>query len=98
MLLTGHGGEVFSVKFSPDGTSLASGSHDKKIFCWRTYDECENYTAIPGNLDTGRHLEGSRASMKSAIQKLLEAKRLLHGECCESFMGNVVKLAIHRRT
>eukprot|EP01025_Chloroclados_australasicus_P051481 TRINITY_DN5992_c0_g1_i4.p1 TRINITY_DN5992_c0_g1~~TRINITY_DN5992_c0_g1_i4.p1 ORF type:complete len:371 (+),score=33.74 TRINITY_DN5992_c0_g1_i4:43-1113(+) len=49
MLLTGHQGEVFSVRFSPDGECLISGSHDKLILVWRTYDECENYMMLKGH-------------------------------------------------
>jgi len=49
MLLTGHAGEVFTAKFSPDGTVVASGSHDKHLFFWRTYGECENFMMIPGH-------------------------------------------------
>lgn len=48
MLLTGHGGEVFTAKFSPDGRTIASGSHDKHIFLWNTYGECKNYMLMQG--------------------------------------------------
>ena len=48
MLLTGHGGEVFSVKFSPNGNTVASGSHDKHIFLWNTFGECNNFMILKG--------------------------------------------------
>lgn len=47
--LSGHEGEVFSLRFSPDGQCLASASFDKSIFLWRTYDENENYMVIKGH-------------------------------------------------
>lgn len=50
MLLTGHAGEVFTCKFNPAGDVVASGSHDKHIFLWRTYGECENYMMLQGEL------------------------------------------------
>lgn len=46
MQLTGHGGEVFSLSFSPDGKFLASASFDKSIFLWRVFGECDNYNVI----------------------------------------------------
>ena len=61
MLLTGHGGEVFTLKYSPDGDVLASGSHDKHIFLWRTYGECENFMSLKGGC-----LWRSRASAPQA--------------------------------
>ena len=32
--LTGHQDEIYSIKFSPDGNSLVSGSKDKTIKLW----------------------------------------------------------------
>ena len=32
--LRGHGGEVISVAFSPDGKSIVSGSDDKLVKIW----------------------------------------------------------------
>lgn len=50
MQLTGHAGEVYSLKFSPDGTVCASGSYDKTINFWRVYgEECENYMCLKGH-------------------------------------------------
>eukprot|EP00803_Ostreobium_quekettii_P009593 evm.model.scf_279.1 EVM.evm.TU.scf_279.1 scf_279:83-3694(+) len=49
MLLSGHEGAVFSSRFNPDGDVLASGSHDKSIFLWRTAGECENYAVLAGH-------------------------------------------------
>ena len=49
MLLTGHAGEVLTVKFNPAGDVVASGSGDKHVFLWRTYGECENFMMIKGD-------------------------------------------------
>mmetsp|Transcript_15482 Transcript_15482/g.46734 ORF Transcript_15482/g.46734 Transcript_15482/m.46734 type:complete len:289 (+) Transcript_15482:358-1224(+) len=49
MLLSGHAGEVFSLKFSPDGKTIATGSHDKHLFLWNTYGDCENFMAMKGH-------------------------------------------------
>lgn len=44
----GHADAVFTLRFNPEGDVLASGSHDKSIFLWRTYGECENFMALKG--------------------------------------------------
>jgi len=49
MMLTGHKAEVLSMKFSPSGQHLASGSTDKTIFLWNVYGECENYAVLKGH-------------------------------------------------
>jgi Prp8 binding protein len=40
--LIGHKGEVYCVKFSPNGELLATAGLDKKIFLWGVYDDCKN--------------------------------------------------------
>lgn len=49
MQLSGHEGEIYTSKFSPDGTFLASSGYDRKIFLWNTYGECENYAVMTGH-------------------------------------------------
>uniref|UniRef100_A0A6B2L9S8 Uncharacterized protein n=1 Tax=Arcella intermedia TaxID=1963864 RepID=A0A6B2L9S8_9EUKA len=49
MLLTGHMADVSSVKFSPDGHSLASASADKQIFLWEVFGDCTNYQVLKGH-------------------------------------------------
>jgi len=49
MLLTGHEAEIYTVKFSPDGSKIASGSRDRSIFLWNTYGECTNYKVLKGH-------------------------------------------------
>ena len=47
MQLSGHSSEIYSLKFSPDGQSLASGSFDRLIYLWRVFGEsCENYMVL----------------------------------------------------
>lgn len=48
MLLSGHAGEVFGLKFSPDGSVLASCSHDKHLYLWNVHGECDNYMVLKG--------------------------------------------------
>ena len=49
MLLTGHEGEIFSTKFSPQGDIIASGGYDLKVFLWNVYGECENCDVLTGH-------------------------------------------------
>ncbi len=53
--LTGHESEIFCVKFSPDGQTLASAGFDRKILIWNVYGECENWTNLLGH--TGAIIE-----------------------------------------
>eukprot|EP01133_Synstelium_polycarpum_P010722 gene10722-12471_t len=49
MQLTGHKGEVYTAKFNPFGTALATGSFDKEIFLWNVYGDCINYSVLKGH-------------------------------------------------
>ena len=53
--LTGHGAEVSSVAFSPDGAILASGSDDRTIILWTTND-WQQQGVLTGHTDRVRRL------------------------------------------
>lgn len=48
MLLTGHGGDILSSKFHPEGRTLASAGTERLIYMWNVFGECENYHVIRG--------------------------------------------------
>lgn len=49
MLLTGHQSAVYTMKFNPTGTTIASGSHDKEIFLWDVHGDCKNFMVLKGH-------------------------------------------------
>lgn len=52
--------QVFTMRFNPEGDVIASGSHDKHIFLWRTYGDCENYMMLKGGAPAGlAHSQGA---------------------------------------
>lgn len=55
MMLTGHEGDIFTCKFSPDGQMLASSGFDRLICFWNVYGECENFAVLKGH--TGAVME-----------------------------------------
>jgi len=49
MLLQGHRAAVHSIKFNPDGNTLATASFDKTINLWNVRGENENYMMLEGH-------------------------------------------------
>ena len=39
-------GEVLTMKFNPEGTVVASGSHDRHIFLWNVHGDCKNFMLL----------------------------------------------------
>ncbi|CRG91529.1 U5 small nuclear ribonucleoprotein 40 kDa protein [Talaromyces islandicus] len=62
MELTGHSGEIFATRFDPTAQSIASGSMDRNIMLWRTYEQCENYGVLSGHKGAVLDLQWSRDS------------------------------------
>lgn len=56
MLLEGHGGEIFSTEFHPEGEHLVSTGFDRQIYLWNVYGEtCDNVGMMNGH--TGAVME-----------------------------------------
>ncbi|OVA05157.1 WD40 repeat [Macleaya cordata] len=49
MLLAGHQSAIYTMKFNPAGTIIASGSHDREIFLWNVHGECKNFMVLKGH-------------------------------------------------
>jgi Prp8 binding protein len=49
MLLEGHQAAVHSIKFNPDGSTLATASFDKTINLWNVRGENENFMMLEGH-------------------------------------------------
>eukprot|EP01006_Ploeotia_vitrea_P057851 TRINITY_DN68372_c0_g1_i1.p1 TRINITY_DN68372_c0_g1~~TRINITY_DN68372_c0_g1_i1.p1 ORF type:complete len:354 (-),score=23.90 TRINITY_DN68372_c0_g1_i1:53-1084(-) len=47
--LTGHSEAVLTCKFAPNGDTFASGSWDKKIFLWQTFEDNNNFAVLKGH-------------------------------------------------
>ncbi|CAB4472665.1 unnamed protein product [Rhizophagus irregularis] len=62
MLLLGHQGEIFTVRFNPSGEHIASGSFDRTILLWNTYGDCINYGVLKGHNGAIMELQWSRDS------------------------------------
>ncbi|CAI5733071.1 unnamed protein product [Hyaloperonospora brassicae] len=49
MLLSGHSAAVYSLKFSPCGQHVASGSFDRSLLLWHVTGACRNYNVLKGH-------------------------------------------------
>lgn len=74
MQLSGHQGEVFVCKFHPEGETLASSGHDRQLFVWNTFGDCENVAALLGHkgavLDLCYSSDGSNIFTASTDQSI----------------------------
>ncbi|KAK0400459.1 hypothetical protein QR680_015256 [Steinernema hermaphroditum] len=49
MCLSGHEGEIYTSRFSSDGSCLASAGFDQKILLWNVFGDCENFSHFRGH-------------------------------------------------
>jgi Prp8 binding protein len=75
MQLTGHEAGVMSLRFSPTGKYVATGSLDKQLFLWHVYGECENTHVFKGHkgaiLQVDWSVDGEQICSASADKTLL---------------------------
>merc|ERR1711998_376092 len=75
MLLTGHESAVTSLRFSPNGRMLATGSMDKHIFIWSAHGECDNLQVYKGHknavLQVDWSVDGTKLCSASADKTLM---------------------------
>ncbi|CAG0915320.1 unnamed protein product [Notodromas monacha] len=98
MLLSGHGGEIFSGKFHPDGEFLVSAGMDRDILIWKVYGECENIHVMSGHsgavLDLQLSTDGERVYTASTdktvgIWDLVEGRRVKRIKAHGGFVNSV---------
>jgi len=88
MLLTGHEGEIYATRFSPDGTCFASAGYDMKIFLWSASGECKNFSTLTGHKGSVMDLHFSSDSehlFTCATDKMLRAWDMETGHCLRKF-------------
>ncbi|RIB02627.1 WD40 repeat-like protein [Gigaspora rosea] len=91
MLLSGHQGDIFTIRFDPTGQHLASGSFDRNILLWNTYGDCLNYGLLKGHNGAIMELQWSRDSSKiysCATDKTVSVWDVTTGMRIKKFKGH----------
>ncbi|CAG8471156.1 33_t:CDS:10 [Diversispora eburnea] len=91
MLLNGHQGEIFTIRFNPSGQHIASGSFDRNILLWNTYGDCQNYGLLKGHNGAIMELQWSRDSSKifsCATDKTIGVWDVVTGTRIKKFKGH----------
>ncbi|KRY55248.1 U5 small nuclear ribonucleoprotein 40 kDa protein [Trichinella britovi] len=91
MSLIGHEGEIYAAAFSYDGTMLASGGFDQKIFLWNVYGECENFALLSGHNGAIMELHFSADNnvlFTCSTDKTVRLWDMETGVCIRNFKGH----------
>ncbi|CAD5229389.1 unnamed protein product [Bursaphelenchus okinawaensis] len=91
MLLTGHQGEIFASRFSPNGKYLASSGFDQKILLWNVHGDCENFATLKGHTGAVLDLHFSTDSnfvFSCGTDKTVRIFDMEDGRCVRRFKGH----------
>ena len=89
--LTGHSGEVYCCKFSPDGNHLATAGHDKHIMVWDVFNDCRNSLHIRGHKNAILDLKWSSDSSQlftASADKTVGVFDIEGGKKVKKFLGH----------
>jgi len=98
MLLSGHGGPVYTCKFNPAGSYIASGSQDKLILLWKVYGDCANWGTLKGHTNSvldvcwsrdGDQLFSASADKTAAVWDVEQAQRVRRMRDHTSFVNSI---------
>ncbi|KAK0400479.1 hypothetical protein QR680_015270 [Steinernema hermaphroditum] len=89
--LSGHEGEIYTSRFSSDGSCLASAGFDQKILLWNVFGDCENFSHFRGH--TGAvmdlHFNADDSHLFScSTDKTVRVWDLETGVCNRKFKSN----------
>ncbi|VDM44713.1 unnamed protein product [Toxocara canis] len=91
MMLSGHEGEIYAAKFSPDGTCIATGGFDMKIFLWNVYGNCENFSVLKGHIGAVMDVHFSTDSgylFSASTDKTVRVWDMETGTCVRKFKSH----------
>ncbi|XP_073029260.1 uncharacterized protein [Primulina eburnea] len=92
MLLSGHQSAIYTMKFNPAGTIIASGSHDRDIFLWNVQGDCKNFMVLRGHknavLDVQWTTDGSQI-ISASPDKCLRAWDVETGKQIKKMIGHL---------
>ncbi|KZV48474.1 hypothetical protein F511_18280 [Dorcoceras hygrometricum] len=92
MLLSGHQSAIYTMKFNPAGTIIASGSHDRDIFLWNMHGDCKNFMVLRGHknavLDIQWTTDGSQI-ISASPDKSLRAWDVETGKQIKKMIGHL---------
>ena len=62
MKLEGHRGEIYTMKFAPNGVYLATAGFDKEVYVWEVYGDCPHVMTLKGHKNAVQELHWSTDS------------------------------------